>query len=97
MTPSTERAPMPRERPVRVAAIGDLHVGETHAGRYRELFAEISQNAEVLVLCGDLTNYGKAAEAENLAEDLRAAPSLVWRCSGTTITNRTSPMSSAAT
>lgn len=60
------------EPPVRVAAIGDLHVGETHRGRYAPLFAEISERADVLVLCGDLTNYGKSSEAENLAEDLRA-------------------------
>ncbi|HYF22895.1 MAG TPA: metallophosphoesterase [Caulobacteraceae bacterium] len=65
MTPSTDR-------PLRVAAIGDLHVRETHDQPYRELFSEISQRADVLVLCGDLTNYGKTSEAEILADDLRA-------------------------
>jgi Icc-related predicted phosphoesterase len=55
-----------------VAAIGDLHVTETCQNRYRALFEEISQAADVLVLAGDLTNFGKAAEAEILAEDLRA-------------------------
>ena len=29
-------------------------------------------NADVLVLCGDLTNFGKTSEAEILAEDIRA-------------------------
>jgi Icc-related predicted phosphoesterase len=66
MTPSTER--------VRVAAIGDLHVREGHNAPYRELFHEISRNADVLVLCGDLTNYGKTSEAEILADDLRGCP-----------------------
>jgi Icc-related predicted phosphoesterase len=56
---------------VTVAAIGDLHVTETCHNRYRELFAEISEAADVLALAGDLTNFGKASEAEILAEDLR--------------------------
>src|SRR5947199_4695615 len=54
------------------AAIGDLHVREDRTSLYRELFAEISTKAEVLVLCGDLTDVGKPREAEVLAEDLRA-------------------------
>jgi Icc-related predicted phosphoesterase len=57
---------------IKVAAIGDLHVTETCHNRYRELFEEISGAADVLVLAGDLTNFGKVAEAEILAEDLRA-------------------------
>jgi len=57
---------------LRVAAIGDLHVGENHVQPYRELFQRISDEADVLALCGDLTNYGKTPEAEILAEDLRA-------------------------
>ncbi len=57
---------------LRVAAIGDLHVQESRTDNYRELFAEISGAADVLVLCGDLTNYGKTAEALLLAEDLSA-------------------------
>jgi Icc-related predicted phosphoesterase len=67
MTPSTEVTRM------RVAAIGDLHVQENRATHYRELFEEVSTLADVLVLCGDLTNYGKATEAALLADDLRAA------------------------
>lgn len=60
------------EAPIRLAAIGDLHVTEESEHRYRELFAEISEKADVVALCGDLTNFGKTKEAENLAEDLRA-------------------------
>lgn len=56
---------------LRVAAVGDLHVGEDHTHSYRELFAQASSEADVLVLCGDLTNFGKTREAENLAEDLK--------------------------
>lgn len=56
---------------ITVAAIGDLHVTEDSVAPYREVFAEISRTADVLVLCGDLTNFGKTSEAEILAEDVR--------------------------
>jgi Icc-related predicted phosphoesterase len=69
MTLSPE--PIPAGR-MRLAAIGDLHVGENHPHPYRELFSRISQEADALALCGDLTNFGKTAEAEILAEDLQA-------------------------
>jgi Icc-related predicted phosphoesterase len=59
---------------LRVAAIADLHVGETQRHPYRELFAEMAQNADVLALAGDLTNVGAVKEAEILAEDLAACP-----------------------
>jgi len=59
-------------RPIVLAAIGDLHVTESDEHRYRDMFAEISDAADVLALCGDLTNFGRAAEAELLAEDLGA-------------------------
>jgi Icc-related predicted phosphoesterase len=65
---ATERA----NGKLRVAAIGDLHVMETSVTPYREMFAEIANAADVLVLCGDLTNFGKTSEAEILAEDIRA-------------------------
>jgi Icc-related predicted phosphoesterase len=67
------RSPDPTpDGPLRLAAIGDLHVGENADKPYRELFARISQEADVLALCGDLTNFGKSVEAEILAEDLKA-------------------------
>ena len=57
---------------MRVAAIGDLHVQEDSVAPYREMFAEISASADVLVLCGDLTNFGRTREAEILAEDIKS-------------------------
>jgi Icc-related predicted phosphoesterase len=45
---------------------------EDSVAPYRELFAEISSCADVLLLAGDLTNFGKTREAEILAEDLGA-------------------------
>ena len=55
-----------------LAAIGDLHVTETCQNRYRAVFEEMSEAADVIALAGDLTNFGKTSEAEILAEDLRA-------------------------
>ncbi len=57
---------------VRVAAIGDIHVQEHGGDAYREFFEEVSREAEVLLLCGDLTNIGLPREAEHLAEDLKS-------------------------
>lgn len=58
--------------PMRVAAIGDLHVQESDSAPYRDLFSEIANHADVLLLCGDLTNFGKTSEAEILAEDIKS-------------------------
>jgi Icc-related predicted phosphoesterase len=56
---------------ITVAAIADLHVTDTCHNRYAQLFREMSDVADVVALAGDLTNFGKASEAEILAEDLR--------------------------
>jgi uncharacterized protein len=57
---------------VRVAAVGDLHAHELPHGAHREFFARISDAADVLALCGDLTNMGTPEEARSLADDLSA-------------------------
>ena len=56
---------------MKAAAIGDLHVTEDSTAPYQKMFEEISDQADVLLLCGDLTNFGKISEAEILAEDIR--------------------------
>jgi Icc-related predicted phosphoesterase len=55
---------------MRVAGLGDVHAGRTPEQEIRDLFREIAGEADVLALCGDLTNLGKAGEAETLAEEL---------------------------
>ena len=56
---------------VRVAAIGDLHFNRTApAGALQPLFSQINDAADVLVLCGDLTDYGLPEEARVLADEL---------------------------
>lgn len=55
---------------VRVAAFSDMHYSRTSQGALTELFAEVSDTADILVLAGDLTDFGLAEEAEVLAKDL---------------------------
>jgi Icc-related predicted phosphoesterase len=55
---------------VRIAAVGDLHAREGETGAHRDLLAQICAAADVLLLCGDLTDRGLPREAEVLAEDL---------------------------
>jgi Icc-related predicted phosphoesterase len=55
----------------RIAAVADIHYGKTSKGMLRDLFLDASSNADVLVIAGDLTEYGSPEEAEILAEDLR--------------------------
>ncbi|MDX2081812.1 MAG: metallophosphoesterase [Terrimicrobiaceae bacterium] len=57
---------------LRVAAVGDLHYTRHCRGRLESLFSAASAAADVLLLCGDLTDYGLVEEARLLADDLRA-------------------------
>ncbi len=64
------------DAPLRIAALSDLHYGRHGAGAYRELLAAAARAADVMVICGDLTDYGRPEEAELLAADLHAAGSI---------------------
>jgi len=55
---------------VRIAAVGDLHYSKSSQGTWLPLFSQIAQAADVLVLCGDLTDYGLAEEAHGLVREL---------------------------
>lgn len=55
---------------LRVAAVGDLHCREDHHGRFRFFVQQVNSQADVLLLCGDLTDRGTVAEARTLAEEL---------------------------
>src|SRR4051812_23460303 len=63
---------MGEEKKTRIAAVGDIHVKETDKGKWLEYFKEVSRRADVLVICGDLTDTGDEAEAQVLADELRA-------------------------
>ncbi|HEY2252029.1 MAG TPA: metallophosphoesterase [Planctomycetaceae bacterium] len=60
-------------RTVRIAAMADPHYGKTATESLRSVFREISEAADVLVLCGDLTDYGLPEEAETALAELRVA------------------------
>ena len=55
---------------VRIAAVGDLHYGRVSAGALERLFEEAALAADVLLLCGDLTDYGLPDEARGLAKEI---------------------------
>jgi Icc-related predicted phosphoesterase len=57
--------------PVRIAAVGDVHVGLDSAGRLRTGLDGVAAKADVLLLAGDLTHRGRVEEAKVLVEDLR--------------------------
>jgi predicted MPP superfamily phosphohydrolase len=58
---------------VRIAAVGDVHCSAAGRGTLAPLFQRIADAADVLVLCGDLTDYGLPEEARVLAGELSAA------------------------
>ncbi|MDR3570535.1 MAG: metallophosphoesterase [Syntrophobacteraceae bacterium] len=65
---------------VRVAALGDIHFKLDSKGHFRELFERVLQEADVLLLCGDITHFGLTEEAllfiEEAARVLREIPVL---------------------
>ena len=58
---------------VRLAALSDIHYSKSSQGSFQSLFSQIAETADVMVLCGDLTDYGLAEEARVLAKDLAPA------------------------
>jgi predicted phosphodiesterase len=57
---------------VRLAAVGDIHCTKTSQGTLQPLFSKITESADVLLLCGDLTDYGLPEEAHVLVKELAA-------------------------
>jgi Icc-related predicted phosphoesterase len=64
---------MTMARHARVAALGDVHCRRACDGELQPLFADVSRAADVLLLCGDLTDHGLPEEAQVLARELRSA------------------------
>lgn len=55
---------------MRIAALADLHCNNTSHDWIRPLFMQIAQSADVLLLCGDLIDYGLPEEALVLAKEI---------------------------
>ncbi len=68
---------MPDNGKLRVAAVADIHYGRNSQGKLQALFTEIAHSADVVLLCGDLTDYGLAEEAQILAKDLAAMAQII--------------------
>ena len=64
---------MNAKQAVRLAAVGDTHIRKTSQGVLQAALASINDAADVLILCGDLTDYGLPEEAQVLAKELTLA------------------------
>jgi Icc-related predicted phosphoesterase len=58
------------EGTLRVAAIADLHCGKASQGAFQPLLTKIAEAADLLLIAGDLTDYGLPEEARVLAKEL---------------------------
>jgi len=55
---------------VRIAAVGDLHYAQTLDPSLRDMLSRAGREADVLLLCGDLTDHGLPEEAHELAREI---------------------------
>ena len=55
---------------MRIAAIADIHCNTTSHDLVRSLFAQMAQRADIVLLCGDLVDYGLPEEAAVLAKEI---------------------------
>lgn len=55
---------------VRLAALGDLHCTKTSQGAFQTLFGLVRESADLLLLAGDLTDYGLPEEAQVLVREM---------------------------
>ena len=60
-------------RTVRIAAVGDLHYAQALDPSVRDMFSRVGREADVLLLCGDLTDHGLPEEAHALAREIHAS------------------------
>jgi Icc-related predicted phosphoesterase len=56
---------------IRIAAAGDVHASELTRERIEESFARVQQEADIILLAGDLTTHGEPEEARVLANACR--------------------------
>jgi Icc-related predicted phosphoesterase len=58
---------------LRIAATADIHVKKTGQGSMHALFEAATEQADVLLICGDLTDYGAVEEAKILAKEITSS------------------------
>ncbi|CAM5282057.1 Metallophosphoesterase OS=Streptomyces tendae OX=1932 GN=GUR47_22505 PE=4 SV=1 [Streptomyces tendae] len=59
---------------IRVAAVGDIHMGPDSEGLLRPAFETLPDCADLLLLAGDLTRHGTPEEARVVAREVRDLP-----------------------
>ncbi|MFF0160768.1 metallophosphoesterase [Streptomyces sp. NPDC005263] len=59
---------------IRVAAVGDIHMGPDTQGLLRPAFETLPDCADLLLLAGDLTRHGTPEEARVVAQEVRGLP-----------------------
>jgi len=64
---------MAEKESLRIAAVADIHVKKTSAGALQPLFSKATETADILLLCGDLTDYGTVEEAKILAKEITSS------------------------
>jgi Icc-related predicted phosphoesterase len=58
-------------RTIRVAAAGDIHAGTADGDRVREAFKRVEEQADLILLAGDLTQHGQVDEVCAVADACR--------------------------
>lgn len=58
-------------RTVRIAAMADVHYAQQPGESLQSVYREVSEKADVLLVCGDITDYGLPEEAERAVQELR--------------------------
>ena len=62
---------------IRVAAVGDIHIGLDSVGKLRSHLEHLQERADLFLIAGDLTKRGLPEESEALATELRGVPEQV--------------------
>jgi Icc-related predicted phosphoesterase len=59
-------------RTVRIAAMADVHYAQQPGESLQAVYKEVSEKADVLLVCGDITDYGLPAEADRAVQEFKA-------------------------
>jgi Icc-related predicted phosphoesterase len=80
---------------MRIAATADLHFTPERYASIEPQMRKVRDEADVLVVAGDLTNYGKTSELEPLINELLRLVFRLSQCSEITITKTDSRKNSS--
>ncbi len=61
---------------VRLAAVGDIHYTQASRGTRQSLFSYMADTADIVLLCGDIIDYGLPEEARLFAQEISATVKL---------------------